>query len=95
MMFFLYKNLKLYFVGVTLFHLFKAEHPLNKIRLKNKEMKKEDFIEKCQDILAYLQTAKETLELDRLIVDHPHLALAVDAAVDLIYDEMQVEIEKN
>lgn len=73
--------------GVTLYQLFTAELPIARIQLSQGEITGDDFIAKVDEILEYLTTTKTILDLDRLIVDYPTLALSVDKAIDTMYEE--------
>lgn len=84
---------RILFVGVTLYNLYTAELPIAKTQLSKGEISREDFEGKMNELLAYLKTAKETLDLDRLIVDHPRLALDVDIAIDLVYEVRSLAIK--
>lgn len=56
--------------------------------ISNKEAK-----EKCAEMLVYLTTAKQTLELDRLLVNKPAMSLAVDEAIDEVV-ELEASLRK-
>jgi len=54
----------------------------------DKDLSKDDYIDKLDRVLLYLKTAKDTLELDRLVTDNPVLSLHVDSAIQSIYTQI-------
>lgn len=78
----------IYFPGVTLFQMALSDFQISRIKFQKGEISRGQHKQGISDILAYLQTSKDILELDKVITQNPIMYCMILEQVDVMQDTL-------